>query len=91
MGIEEVDTHAILLVRKCLNGRVCSNFKDYFTINEHNVGTRNRYNLLQIPKVKLEIAKNGFFFMGAKLYNLLPIVIRESSDDFENNVNSFCQ
>ena len=41
----EIDKHAILLVRKCLNGTVCSNFKDYFMINEHNVRTRNRNTL----------------------------------------------
>ena len=85
----EIDKHAILLVRKCLNGIVCTNFQDYFMINEHNVRTRNRNILLQIPKVKLEFAKNGLFFMGARLYNLLPKDIRESADDFENKVNSF--
>ena len=85
----EVDNHAVLLVRKCLTRKMCSNFKVYFKINEHNLGTRKRNILLQIPKVKLEIAKNGFFFMGAKLYNLLPIDIRESTYDFENKVNSF--
>ena len=68
---------------------VCSNFKDYFKINEHNLGTRNRNILLQILKVKLEIAKNGFFFMGAKLFDLLPIDIRESTYDFEYKMNSF--
>ena len=48
--------------------------------------------LLQIPKVKLEFAKNGFFFMGARLYNSHPEGIRESADDFENKVNSyFCR
>ena len=62
---------------------------DYFMINEHNVRTRNRNILTQIPKVKLEFAKNGFFFMGARLYNSLPKDIRESADDFENKVNSF--
>ena len=85
----EIDKHAILLVRKCLNGTVCSNFKDYFMINEHNVRTRNRKILIQIPKVKLEFAKNDFFFMGARLYNSLPKDIRESADNFENKVNSF--
>ena len=85
----EIDKHTILLVRKCLNGTVCSNVKDYFMINDHNVRTRNRNILIQIPKVKLEFAKNGFFFMGARLYNSLPKDIRESADDFENKVNSF--
>ena len=51
--------------------------------------TRNRNILLQIPKVKLEFAKNGFFFTGARLYNSLPKDIRESADDFENKVNSY--
>ena len=41
------------------------------------------------PKVKLDFAKNGFFFMGARLYNSLPKDIRESSNDFENKVNSY--
>ena len=85
----EIDKHAILLVRKCLNATVCSNFEDYFMINEQNVRTRNRNILIQIPKVKLEFAKNGCFFMGARLYNSLPKDIRESADDFENKVNSF--
>ena len=86
---KEIDRHSILLVRKRLNGNVCSNFKDYFKINEHNVGTRNRNILLQIPKVKFEIAKNGFFFTGAKLYNLLLMVIRENTDDFEKKRTLF--
>ena len=38
----EIDKHAILLVRKCVNGNVCTNFQDYFMINEHSVRTRNR-------------------------------------------------
>ena len=75
-------------MRKCLNENLCSNFKDYFKINEHHLGTRNRNILLQIPKVKLGIAKNGFFFMGAMFCNLFPIDISESADDFENRLNS---
>ena len=51
--------------------------------------TRNRNILLQIQKVKLEFAKNSFFFMGIKLYNLLSKDIRESTSDFENKVDSF--
>ena len=85
----EVDRHAVLLVRKSLNGDVCSNFKDYFNMKKHHLGTRSRKTFLQTPKVNLEIAKNGFFFMGAKLYNLLPIDISESADDFEDKLNSF--
>ena len=35
------------------------------------------------------VFKNGFFFMGTRLYNSLPKDIRESADDFENKVNSY--
>ena len=68
---------------------LCSNFQEYFKINKHNLGTRNKKIFLQIPKINLEIAKNSFFFIGAKLYNLLPIDIKESIDDFESKLNPF--
>ena len=86
---QEIDKPAILLLRKCLDRNVCSNFQDYFTINDNNMRTRNRNILLHIPKVKLEFAKNGFFFISIKLYNLLPKDIRESTSDFENKVDLF--
>lgn len=85
----EIDTHAILLVHKCLNGEVCDSYKDYFKINEHRMNTRNNSALVKVPKVKLEIAKRGFFFMGAKLYNLLPRDIRECKDGFRKKVKLF--
>ena len=69
--------YAILLVRKCINGNVCTNFHSYFMIKEHDVRTRNRNILLQIPKVKLEFAKSSFVFMGARFYNSLPKGIRK--------------
>ena len=81
--------HAVLSVRKCLNGNVYKNFQDYFMINKHNVRTRNRHIILQIPKVNLDFAKNSFFFMGARLYNSLPKDVSESANDFENKVNSY--
>ena len=56
----EIDKHAVLLVRKGLNGNVCTNFQDYFMINEHNLRTKNRNILLKIPRIKLEFAKDGF-------------------------------
>ena len=65
-----------------------SKFKDCFQINEHNFGTWNRNILLQVPKVKLQIAESGSLFMGAKLYSVLHVGIRESADDLENEANS---
>ena len=40
--------------------------------------------MLELPKCKLEVAKSGFYFMGAKLYNELPLEYRK-----ENNFGLF--
>ena len=87
----ELYKHGIKLVRKCAKGKICSNFIEYFQINFHNKRTRNKDLLLKIPKVKLELAKSGFFFMGAKLYNLLPRDIRlsETEADFIKKVKLY--
>ena len=63
-------------------------FSDYFTLKVHDKPTRNNGALLCIPKVKLKLAKSGFFSMGVKIFNALPIEIRrtESFSDFRNRV-----
>ena len=60
-----MEKHTILLVRKCLDGKVCSKFNECFEFNHHNKSSRNNV-LLNVPRVKLEMANAGFFFMGAK-------------------------
>lgn len=81
--------HSVKMVQKCLHGDVCSNLTNYFQMNNHLKVTRNRDLLIRIPKVKLETAKSGFFFMGAKLYNTLPREIRQSGDDFFKKLETF--
>ena len=78
--------HSILLVKKCLNGMVCDEFKEYFKIKTHSKTTRNNGYMLCIPKVKLQFAKSGFFSMGVKIYNSLPVEIRQTDCliDFRN-------
>ena len=53
-------------------------FKNYFEIRTPFAATRNNGYLLQIPKVKLQVRK-GFFSMGVKNFNSLPIEIRQAS------------
>ena len=94
VGIENntVDTfikHAVKTVQKCLEKKTCSNFHDYFTINEHMISTRNQNALLKFPKVKLEFTKSDFFFQGVKLFNALPVEIRKSGDEFDKKLKSF--
>ena len=47
-----------------------------------NKTTRNNRYLLRLPKVKLELARNGFFYSGAKIYNKLPLELRKDSSQF---------
>ena len=67
-----IKIHAVLRVEKCLSVGVCSSFRNYFQKLEHKVSTRNNKKVLKIPKVKLEVARSGFFFMGARIFNSLP-------------------
>ena len=51
-----------------MEGNVCENFVNYFEINEHDKNTRNKNILLTVPKIKLELARSGFFSMGVISY-----------------------
>jgi len=62
----------------------------YFEKNVHSKKTRNASNLLKLPKIKLEVARGSFFYMGAKLYNELPLDTRKSCsfNDFKRKIKS---
>ena len=64
-----------------MNDNVCEIFNDDLAINYHAKNTRNRNKLLKLPRVKLEFAKRSFKYMGAILYNDLPINIRACEND----------
>jgi hypothetical protein len=76
----EIRKHSVLLVRKCIEKEICVNLRDYFVIQSHNRVTRNNGCSLQIPKMKLQYAKCGFFSVGVALYNDLSINIRKSNN-----------
>ena len=66
----------------------CDSFKTYFTLENHARETRNNEYLLKLPTIRTEYARKSFYFMGAKLYNDLPLELRkiESYRDFENSI-----
>ena len=66
---------ACMIVKQCLTDKVCSNFEKYFTINEHSMNTRNKNKLVKLP-LDLEFGKKSFKFLGAEVYNELPLFIR---------------
>ena len=43
-----------LVVRKCLDNEICSNFGGYFQANEHDRNTRKKPICVRLPNVKLE-------------------------------------
>ena len=69
-----------LLVKKCLekqtNGQI---FDNYFCMQSHERATRNN-TLIEIPLLKLEVAKQSFYVAGAKIFNSLLIEIRLTKD-----------
>ena len=83
--------HAVRTVKKCLDGLSCSNFNSYFTRSIHRKSTRNSGHMLVIPRVKLEFAKSGFYFQGVKIFNSLPLEIRQisSSAEFDTRLMNF--
>ena len=67
-------------VRKCITGNVCSPFKNYFKVNTHVRVTRNNNCSINLPKIKLEIGRQSFYYQGCRLYNELPLEIRKEED-----------
>ena len=72
-------------VRKCLDGQA-ANFVNYFTLIEHNRGTRNNKCSIRLPSMKLESTRNSFFLSGAYVYNELPWEL-PSEANFNNFIN----
>ena len=68
---------AIMLVKKCLGGNVAPTFMEYFKLRDRGVNTRNNRISVKLPSVKLSFARNSFYFMGAKLFNSLPLSLRQ--------------
>ena len=64
-----------------MNDKVCETFNDYFAIIYHAKNTRNRNKLLKLPRVKFDFTKRFFKYLGAILYNDLPINIHGCEND----------
>ena len=50
---------------------------NYFTVANTKANTRNKNLFVHVPKVKLEYRKGSIRFMGAKIFNDLPINTRK--------------
>jgi hypothetical protein len=79
------------LTFRCIKNDVGENFDKYFEIIDGKYGTRNNKMSIRLPKVRLESAKNGFYFLSGKIYNELPLDIRkaETLNDFNVRLQAF--
>ena len=50
----------------------------YFETHKHNTMTRN--NGYEVILSRLEYSRGAFYYMGAKLYNSLPLDTRKTAD-----------
>ena len=75
---------ACKLVSKCTDREASDIFRGNFEVQEHATKTRNNQCSLKLPRIKTEYGPKPFRFMGAKIYNELPIDIRktESFSDY---------
>ena len=73
-----------------MDGNICDPLSGHFIRNEHGRVTRNSGYLAILPKIKTEYARRSFHFMGAKVYNELPLEIRQIGNykDFVNKLSS---
>ena len=65
-------------MQKCLDKDICEHLQNYFTLIEHEKETRNNNCTLQLPSIKKEYAQKSFLYMGTKVYNELPLDIRQT-------------
>ena len=76
--VEIKKRRACILVRKILDNDICDSLIGHFTRNKHGRVTWNSDCLAFLPKIKTEYARRSFYFMGAKVYNDLPLEIRKT-------------
>ena len=82
---------ACVLVHNILNNDICDALQSHFSRHAHIKTTRNNKCLATLPSIKTEYARKGFHYMGAKLYNDLPIDVTtaENKKDFKEKLDLF--
>ena len=65
------------LVFDTLQGNVCDAMKNYFVIKAHGKNTRNDQHLVNLPQVKTEFGRKGFYYLAGKEFNDLPLSARK--------------
>ena len=87
----ETKKQTCFFVKKCIDGVICDEFRDYYNLMQHNYGTRNKGISIRIPKMRTEYGKKSVWFNGGKVFNELPVEIRniENFKIFKDKVTDF--
>ena len=85
-SMDMVNVRSCDFVRQVLEGKVCTNFRNYFVLIDHRRSTRNNLCMVKLPRIRLEYARGSLSYSAAKLYNTLPLHIRKVRNykDFKN-------
>ena len=89
--INLVKRNACNIVHKSIYGLAYWNFHNYFEKLNHGKNTRNNKSLLRLPKIKLEVGRSSFSYMGARLFNDLPLNIRklDTHQQFKREIREY--
>ena len=84
---------ACVLVHNIMNNDICVALQSHFKKHAHIKTTRNNNCSATLPKINTEYARQGFFYIGAKLYNNLPTSVRTASNgkDFQEKLDIFLE
>ena len=82
---------ACVLVHNIMNNNICVALQSHFKKHAHIKTTRNNNCSAPLPKINTEYARQGFFYMGAKLYNNLPTSVRPAANgkDFKEKMDIY--
>ena len=69
----------------------CPSLSKFFELHVSNINTRNCGSMIRLPKRKLEYGRISLQFMGAKIFNELPLEIRKQCFDksFKSSLKGF--
>ena len=69
-----------MLVHDMLQNNVQHAVSQYFLYQEHCKNTRSNSCSVCLPRIRTEYARKGFYYMGAKIFNELPVAARISDN-----------
>ena len=74
-----------------INEKICLLLNDLYELKVSKINTRNNSYMVKLPKTRLECGRLSLKFMGAKIFNDLPLEIRKQCSDksFKSSLKSY--